>query len=233
MERRKFLESCLALSGTAALSQMSALAQTAPRLYEHTRLVDIHGVPLKASSVVAETNYIFHYPFVSTPCFLLNLGKPAVAENALRREDGTTYAWTGGVGPSKAIVAFSAICAHKLAYPTREVSFIRYQPKRSATSDAQVIHCCADHSVYDPASGARVLAGPAPQPLAAILLEHDAASGELAALGTVGAEQFDAFFRKYEFKLAMEHGPAKAQKAIGPTSVVRELTQYCKQTIQC
>ena len=233
MERRKFLESCLALSGTAALPQMLALAETAPRLYERTRLVDIHGAPLKASSVAAETNYIFHYPFVSTPCFLLNLGKPAVAENALRREDGTTYAWNGGVGPSKAIVAFSAICAHKLAYPTREVSFIRYQPKRSATSDAQVIHCCADHSVYDPASGARVLAGPAPQPLAAILLEHDAASGELAALGTVGAEQFDAFFRKYEFKLAMEHGPAKAQRAIGPTSVVRELTQYCKQTIQC
>jgi len=233
LERRKFLESCLALSGTAALPQMLALAETAPRLYERTRLVDIHGAPLKASSVAAETNYLFHYPFVSTPCFLLNLGKPAVAENALRREDGTTYAWNGGVGPSKAIVAFSAICAHKLAYPTREVSFIRYQPKRSATSDAQVIHCCADHSVYDPASGARVLAGPAPQPLAAILLEHDAASGELAALGTVGAEQFDAFFRKYEFKLAMEHGPAKAQKAIGPTSVVRELTQYCKQTIQC
>jgi len=233
LERRKFLESCLALSGTAALPQMLALAETAPRLYERTRLVDIHGAPLKASSVAAETNYIFHYPFVSTPCFLLNLGKPAVAENALRREDGTTYAWNGGVGPSKAIVAFSAICAHKLAYPTREVSFIRYQPKRSATSDAQVIHCCADHSVYDPASGARVLAGPAPQPLAAILLEHDAASGELAALGTVGAEQFDAFFRKYEFKLAMEHGQTKAQRAIGPTSVVRELTQYCKQTIQC
>jgi len=233
LERRKFLESCLALSGTAALPQMLALAETAPRLYERTRLVDIHGAPLKASSVAAETNYIFHYPFVSTPCFLLNLGKPAVAENALRREDGTTYAWNGGVGPSKAIVAFSAICAHKLAYPTREVSFIRYQPKRSATSDAQVIHCCADHSVYDPASGARVLAGPAPQPLAAILLEHDAASGELAALGTVGAEQFDAFFRKYEFKLAMEHGPAKARNGIGPTSVVRELTQYCKQTIQC
>ena len=233
MERRKFLESCLALSGTAAIPSMSALAQTPPRLYDRTRLVDVHGTPLKAGDVIAETNYIFHYPFVSTPCFLLKLGKPAVAETSLRREDGTTYAWKGGVGPSKAIVAFSAICAHKLAYPTRDVSFIRYQPQRSATSDAQVIHCCADHSVYDPASGARVLAGPAPQPLAAILLEHDAATGELAALGTVGPEQFDAFFRKYEFKLAMEHGQAKARNASGPTAVVRELAQYCKQTIQC
>jgi Rieske Fe-S protein len=196
-------------------------------------LVDIHGAPLKARTLVAETNYIFHYPFVGTPCFLLNLGRPAVTETALRREDGATYSWNGGIGPQKAIVAFSAICAHKLAYPTREVSFIRYQPKRSATSDAQVIHCCADHSVYDPASGARVLAGPAPQPLAAILLDYDAASDELSALGTVGAEQFDAFFKKYEFKLAMEHGRRRRRRRSGARPVVRELTQYCKQTIQC
>jgi len=31
----------------------------------------------------------------------------------------------------------------------------------------------------------------------------------------------------------MEHGQAKAQKRVGGTTVVRELTQYCKQTIQC
>ena len=86
MERRKFLESCLAISGTAALQALPALAQTAPRLYERTRLVDIHGAPLKARSLAAETNYIFHYPFVSTPCFLLNLGRPAVAEASLRHD---------------------------------------------------------------------------------------------------------------------------------------------------
>ena len=212
---------------------MPAWAETAPRRYDRARLVDVHGAPVKARALLAETNYVFHYPFVGTPCFLLNLGRPVVAAATLRREDGTTYGWDGGVGPSRAIVAFSAICAHKLAYPTRDVSFIRYQPQRSATSDARVIHCCADHSVYDPAAGARVLAGPAPQPLAAILLEYDPATDALAALGTVGAEQFDAFFTKYEFKLALEHGPAKAQKPVGATAVVRELAQYCKQTIQC
>ena len=233
MERRKFLESCVAVSGTVSLAALPAWAEVAPRLYDRARLVDVHGAPLKARAVAAETNYIFHYPFVGTPCFLLNLGRPVASAATLRREDGTTYAWHGGVGPSRAIVAFSAICAHKLAYPTREVSFIRYQPRRSATSDAHVIHCCADHSVYDPASGARVLAGPAPQPLAAILLEHDPATDELVALGTAGAEQFDAFFRKYEFKLALDHGPAKARGPVGATAVVRELAQYCKQTIQC
>ena len=158
---------------------------------------------------------------------------PLPSPATLRREDGATYAWNGGVGPARAVVAFSAICAHKLAYPTRDVSFIRYQPQKSATSDAHVIHCCADHSVYDPAHGARVLAGPAPQPLAAILLDYDAAADELHAVGTVGAEQFDAFFRKYDFKLAMEYGEGKARQPVGGQTVVRELSQYCRQTIQC
>ena len=233
MERRKFLETCLAMGGSVGLPALPAWAEMTPRLYERTKLVDIHGAPLKARALVAETNYIFHYPFVATPCFLLRLPAAVPSVSSLRREGGDPYASPSGVGPTRNVVSFSAICAHKLAYPTRDVSFIRYQPRRSATSDAQVIHCCADHSVYDPASGARVLAGPAPQPLAAILLEHDAATDELAALGTVGAEQFGAFFKKYEFKLAMEHGQAKAQKPIGGTTVVRELTQYCKQTIQC
>ena len=233
MERRRFLGSCVAMSGTVGLAAPPAWADTAPRLYAKVRLIDAAGSPLRARSLVAETNYVFNYPFVGTPCFLLNLGRPVAASTTLQREDGATYKWQGGVGPARAIVAFSAICAHKLAYPTRDVSFIRYQPQRSSTANAQVIHCCADHSVYDPASGARVVAGPAPQPLAAILLDYDAGTDELAALGTVGAEQFDAFFAKYEFKLALDHGAEKARRPIGSTAVVRELTQYCKQTIQC
>ena len=128
----------------------------------------------------------------------------------------------GGVGDRHSWSP-SPICAHKLAYPTREVSFIRFQSSRSPTSDGNVIHCCADHSVYDPAAGARVVSGPAPQPLAAILLDYDADRDELAALGTVGAEQFDAFFRKYDFKLAMEYGAGKARLPVGATTVLREL----------
>ena len=140
------------------------------------------------------------------------------------RADGASYAWTGGVGPAQSVVSYSAICAHKLAYPTRDISFIRFQSERSPTSDGNVIHCCADHSVYDPAAGARVLSGPAPQPLAAILLDYDGATDSVAALGTVGAEQFDAFFRKYDFKLTMEYGHGKARMPVGRGAVVRELT---------
>jgi len=234
MERRRFLESCVAVSGAAGIGALShAWAGTPPRLYERALLVDKFGAPLRAGALAAETNYVFHYPFAGTPCFLLRLARPVTAVTSLRREDGATYEWSGGVGPGRTVVAFSAICAHKLAYPTRDISFIRYQPQKSATSDAHVIHCCADHSVYDPASGARVLAGPAPQPLAAILLDYDPATDGLSAIGTVGAEQFDRFFSKYDFKLSMDYGPGKAKVPVGSETVVRELAQFCRQTVQC
>jgi Rieske Fe-S protein len=211
----------------------AAWADAEPQLYGRTLLVDPKGVPVKAGTLAAETNYLFHYPYAATPCFLLNLGRSIVAPATLRREDGTSYAWQGGGGPTRAFVAYSAICAHKLAYPTREVSFIRYQAQKSPTADARVIHCCADHSVYDPAQGGRVRAGPAPQPLTAILLEHDAAADAIYALGTVGAEQFDAFFRKYEFQLVLEYGQGKARRPVGASTTVHELAQYCRQAIQC
>ena len=233
MERRTFLGTCAAVSGAIGIHAWPAAAQGTPRRYPRARLVDAAGAPLHVRTLARETNYVFHFPFAATPCFLLDLGRPVKAAATLTREDGTPYAWQGGVGPAGSIVAFSAICAHKLAYPTPDVSFIRYQRQPSAKSVGQAIHCCAEHSVYDPASGARVVSGPAPQPLAAIVLEYDAAKDELAAIGTVGAEQFDAFFRKYEFKLALEYGPGKANRPVGATTVVKELDRYCRQTIQC
>jgi len=234
MRRRKFLESCAAVSGVAALDALAAVWTGATsRQYDRVRLVDSFGAPVRAAALAAETNFVFQYPFASTPCFLLNLGRPVPTPAVLARADGSSYGWSGGAGPTRSIVAYSAICAHKLAYPTRDISFIRYQPQRSPTSDAHVIHCCADHSVYDPAQGARVVAGPAPQPLAAIVLDYDVAKDELYATGTAGAEQFDAFFNKYEFKLALEYGDGKARARVTGTTVVRELTEYCRQTIRC
>jgi Rieske Fe-S protein len=234
MKRRSFLGSCAALSGAATLGPLAdAWAEAPPKRYGRTRLVDVHGKPLRARDLVTDTNYVFHYPFAATPCFLLRLGRPVTTAATLKREDGSTYAWTGGVGTDRSVVAFSAICAHKLAYPTRDVSFIRYQKDRSATSSGAVIHCCADHSVYDPSQGAKVVSGPAPQPLAAVLLEHDPGSDELVAVATVGPEQFDAFFQKYEAKLSLEYGPGKAKQAVGDRSEVRELSAYCRTTIQC
>lgn len=234
MKRRSFVGSCALISAAGSLGALAQMRSDAPpKWYARTRLIDIHGKALRAGALATETNYVFHYPFAATPCFLLRLPRPVVTPATLKREDGRSYAWEGGAGPDRSLVAFSAICAHKLAYPTREVSFIRYQKDRSATSGGSVIHCCADHSVYDPARGARVVSGPAPQPLAGIVLEHDAAADELYAVGTIGPEQFDAFFAKYETKLGFEYGPGKAKAPVAGSTVVRELSSYCKTTIQC
>jgi len=203
------------------------------RRYARALLVDVHGEPFKASSVLPRQNYVFHYPYAATPCFLLNLGKPLRPVPDLALEDGRHYALRGGVGAQASIVAFSAICAHKLAYPTRDITFIRFQTERSPKSDAERIHCCADHSVYDPAQGARVVRGPAKQPLAAIALDYDGEHDTLYALGTVGGELFDAFFTKYEFKLALEYGAGRARQSVGDKAVVREMAAFCRQTVEC
>ena len=234
MNRRDFLGSCTLLSGMASLAHADAGGDAAPmRRYARTLLIDIHGKPIGPNAIVGETNYVFQYPFAATPCFLLALDRTATRAE-LVNATGQAYAWDGGVGPRRSIVAYSAICAHKLAYPTRDVSFIRYQRSRSATSSGKVIHCCADHSVYDPTAGARVVAGPAPQPLACIALEHDPTRDELYALGTIGAEQFDRFFEQYAMKLSLEYGGVERAKApVADTTVVSELTSYCRNTIEC
>jgi arsenite oxidase small subunit len=235
MKRRDFLGTCTMLAGIGTLARADAAGDVAEiRRYKRSLLVDEHGAPIRLAALAAETNYIFQYPFAATPCFLLRFPEPVGAVPALRKERGGAYVAPAGVGPARNVVSYSAICAHKLAYPTREVSFIRYQKTRSATSSGRVIHCCADHSVYDPTAGARVVAGPAPQPLASIALEYDAVRDELAAVGTAGAEQFEPFFEKYAFKLELEYGGLdRARKTVDETSVVRELTNYCRTTIEC
>jgi arsenite oxidase small subunit len=230
MERRDFIKFCAA--SAAATGPAALAADSNPRMYSRARLVSGNGAPLRAKAVPANRNLIFHYPYASTPCFLLNLGRQ-VRPALLRTSDNRGYEWKGGVGAGSSIVAFSAICAHQLSYPTRDISFISFRTERSARNrHANVIHCCSEHSQYDPAEGARVVAGPAPQPLAAILLEHDSSTDHLHAIGTLGGEVFNQFFEKYAFKLSLEHGDA-ARSAVGGSCVVQELENYCKQQVKC
>lgn len=233
MERRDFIGACAA---AAALSARHAFAakNLKPRFYERVRLVDELGKPLRAAGLAVRENYIFHYPFEGTPCFLLNLGKPTVQNVRLKTEDGGSYTWPGGVGPQQAIVGYSAICAHRMTYPTRQISFISYRDQAAASkiSRPHTIHCCSEHSEYDPAAGARVLGGPALQPLAAILLEHEPASDALYAVGTLGGEMFNAFFRQFEFRLALDYGPG-ARRRVSRETTVWTLERFCKQQVRC
>ncbi|MCE9641790.1 MAG: (2Fe-2S)-binding protein [Betaproteobacteria bacterium] len=233
MDRRGFISICAA--GAAVGINPAQAANLRPRFYARVRLVDEARQPLRAANLAANRNYIFHYPYAATPCFLLNLGKPTQQAVTLKTETGGDYEWPGGVGPQNAIVGYSAICAHQLSYPTRQISFISYrsQPGPSRLTHGNVIHCCSEHSEYDPATGARVLGGPAPQPLSAILLEHDRVNDHLYAVGTLGGEMFEAFFAKYEFKLAIEYGDKRARQPVTGAAVVAELQKYCRQQVQC
>ena len=231
MERRGFIRFCAA--GFAAGAAPALAADAKPQLYARTLLLDEKGAPLLAKSIPPNRNLIFNYPYASTPCFLLNLGKPAQASAALRTADNHTYRWTGGVGPGRSIVAYSAICAHKLTYPTRDISFISYRAEKSpANKLAAVIHCCSEHSQYDPAEGAKVVAGPAPQPLAAILIEWDSTNDQLYAAGTQGGEGINDNNDNYEIKQKKEHGGA-AKRAVSGSCVVQELEHYCRQQVKC
>ena len=240
--RRRFMRLCattLALIG----ANPRVLGAAGERLSRYPRagLTDRQNRPLRASELVVGETYLFHYPYATTPCFLIDLGKPVEADVTLRTEDGATYRWPGGVGPRRSVVAFSAICAHRMSHPAREVSFINYrhQPVVFSNADAkrversQVIYCCSEMSVYDPAQGARVLGGPAPQPLAAILLEHDSADDSLAAVGTLGGEMFQRFFREFGSRIMLEHGTFEIEQLVADTAAVMPLDEFCQNQILC
>lgn len=203
---------------------------TSTQRHVRSQLVDAFGRPFLAKTIEPGVAHVFTYPFVATPAFLFSLEQPVVASSQTT-EAQQRYDAPAGVGPRKQIVAFSAICAHKLMYPTSQISFIGLR-KGVAAEPAQVIHCCGDDSRYDPAQGAKVLAGPAPQPLAAIVLEWDAKTDALHAVGVQGSDRFAAFFDKYAFKLEMEHG-AKAKALSGNTSVVQPAARYSRQWQSC
>ena len=234
MERRAFIKACAATCAFAAPDALAA-SDLRPRFYSRVQLMSDRGQPLRAADLAAGRNYIFHYPFEATPCFLLNLGKPTVRDVELKTETGSPYRWPGGVGPNRSIVGFSAICAHRLSYPTPQISFISYRDRSTspAAVHSNVIHCCSEHSEYDPAAGAKVVGGPAPQPLSAILLEHDAKTDGLQAVGTLGGEMFDAFFAKFEYRLALERGGNSVRRQASGGAVVKELEQFCKQQVRC
>ncbi len=236
MERRDFIRVCAASALGLGAGEAVPAADARPKPYARALLVDAGGQPLRASRLAAGENYIFNYPFEGTPCFLLNLGKPTVENVSLKTGNGSAYRWPGGVGPQRAVVAYSAICSHQLTYPTRQISFISYRDQSTASkiSKPRMIHCCSEHSEYDPAAGARVMGGPAPQPLCAILLEHNPADDTLHATGTLGGEMFNTFFSKYEMRLALEHGStSRAQQQIAATTIVSPLAQFCKQQVRC
>ena len=210
--RRKFFQICGGyVAGLASLHPKTTAASNPTRLYHRVQLMR-DSKPMRASDFEEGQVYIFHYPYVTTPCIIFNLGESVESPYQLKTESGSQYSWHGGIGPSRSIVAYSAICAHQMTYPARSASFINYRhskvvyfdENRSRQERQKIIYCCSERSVYDPKLGAKVLGGPAPQPLASIQLEYSVEDDTIAAVGTRGGEKFDEFLTKFEFRLQLD-----------------------------
>ncbi|MCP4981236.1 MAG: hypothetical protein GY935_12160 [Gammaproteobacteria bacterium] len=210
--------------------------------YGRVALVDPQSrETVKAAALEVGETYLFHYPFILTPCFQVDLGKAVTSESNLNMKQGERYRWQGGCGPRNSVVAFSAICAHKMSHPAPSVSFIYYRhgEVRFHNSENQVeqrsgvIYCCSEQTVYDPAQGARVLGGPAPQPLAAIELEYDALEDVFYATATIGGEMFDRFFRNFHDRLVIQYGRTDIDQAIADSSDLMRLGDYTSNQISC
>ena len=229
------------MAAVSANPRLLAEGRGPVKSYRPATLVNAEGKPITVGDLKTGETYVFFYPYVTTPCFLMNLGKQTASDVTLQTEDGEVYAWEGGVGPERSVVAFSAICAHKMSHPSRSVSFINYRHRdvnfidssKQPARRSQVVYCCSEGSVYDPVAGAKVLGGPAPQPLAAIRLDYDHDSGGLKASGTQGGDMFNKFLSTFEFRLALEFQITDVGQLIADSTAVTPMAEFCKTQIKC
>ena len=257
MDRRKFTRLCSSLvAGASTLSLVSRAAvaaatdTNAQKVAGHpipsTRLVYPNGEPVTTDSLAEGTAYIFHFPFKSTPGFLIRLrndDRQKTGEDSpvtLTDKNGRSYSWAGGVGPGNTIVAFSAICTHKMSHPAKPVSHLNFRPEDKVYYDrkgeqqrgSQLIYCCSEHSVYDPFEGARVLSGPASQPLASIGLMVDD-DNSLIANSLYGGDMLEQFVEKFGFRQAIEQNLVDPYTPSGAKTSVVPADEFSAMQILC
>ncbi|HJW54699.1 MAG TPA: arsenate reductase (azurin) small subunit [Burkholderiaceae bacterium] len=158
--RRMFLKSsggmAAAAVGAAVLPAAGAQAAT-PGLTATTTLNYPTRTVGKAAGLPVNQPVQFTYPDASSPCYALRLGSPV----------------PDGVGPDKDIVAYSAMCTH-MGCP------VAYD------GGTKVFKCGCHFSMFDPEDSGQMVCGQATEDLPRILLEYDAKSDALTAVGVDG-----------------------------------------------
>jgi len=242
MDRRDFIKLGV-IGGAVVVSNPDTLNNT---LYAHdgrlfqsynrVKLVDENSNAIKASKLVKEEAYIFNYPHVGTPNFLINLGKPAKRKVILKTQTGKEYLWSEGVGTFGAIVAYSGICSHQLMHPNKEISVVSYvknAEKTMACDRGGMIICAAHLSAFDPEEGGKNYAGPANEGLASIVLEHDEKTDELYAVGVLGPQRYQEYFASFKKQLKKDFGgKRKAKKLVKISAPVTTLSKYTKEVLK-
>ena len=240
-DRRNFIKLCVGAVTLGQMRQSFAAGKNLLKQYNRVKLVDFNGKPIIPEDLEAGQSYIFHYPFVTTPCFLIDVGSAVRESIRLNAENGGTYTWHGGVGPNHSIVAFAAICAHKMTHPAKSVSFITYRHEtinyedkdRQPQTGSQLIYCCSERSVYDVKRGAEVLGGPAKQPLTTILLDYDKTENCLFAVGTSGGELYERFFQTFSSRLQLEYLTTEIDTLVHRQTEVFHNQEFSKTQMAC
>ena len=232
MDRRKFHKLCGGLLSSAAATHLSlgtsAASDQGP--FPKSKLMYQDKTPVTLASLQTGVSHVFSYPYVTTPCFLVRLTRSAPGNGS----------WPGGLDTEQSVVAFSAICSHKMSHPAKPISHISYREQEVTFYDANgqsqtrdgVISCCSERSVYDPANLGEVLAGPAPSPLAAIALSADE-NGQISAIGSYGDDQYERFLSKFGFRLAMEYGVTDIRARAGAECTVQRADEFSAQQVLC
>ena len=228
MQRREFHRLCGGLLAGAANLSSTASANT--QAFPRSALIYDNNSPVTTDSLAEGSSFIFSYPFVTTPCFIVRL-------NTAAKKNGS---WQGGVGTDQSVVAFSAICSHKMSHPAKPISHINFRADKLTYYDSdgikqergQLISCCSERSVYDPANGGAVLSGPAPVPLASISLEVGD-NGQIFAVGSTGVDQYERFLEKFGFRLAMEYGVTDIRARAGEQTIATLAEEFSTQQIRC
>ena len=255
MDRRRFSLVCASLAAAAPLvARAAAVAEAdvarsavpgdgsagagpgtdpgAPR----SRLSFADGSPVTPAALAEDEAFVFGYPYVVTPAFLVRLGPGTLP-------DGSDGAPGGGMGGGTAdasrVVAFSAICTHRMTHPSRPISHIGYRTSPIAWLDADgerveragLISCCSGRSLFDPAAGGRVLAGPAPAPLARIELE--VSDGAVVAVGARDPGLHERFVDAFGFRLGLEHGIGDVRARSGDVVAIEPAARFSRQRVEC
>jgi arsenite oxidase small subunit len=100
----------------------------------------------------------FTYPDSSSPCIALKLGNGPVP---------------GGVGPDRDIVAYSRLCTH-MGCP------VAYD------ATARTFKCPCHFSSFDAEKAGQMICGQATENLPRVVLEYDARTGTVTAVGVEG-----------------------------------------------
>ena len=158
VSRRYFLKSGGAAAAVvgAAAVPMTASA-AAPAGVGTTTLPYPKRAVGKRASIVLNTATSFSYPDESSSCYVIRMG----------------HAVPGGVGPDKDIVAYSAMCTH-MGCPVVYDNGVR------------VFKCHCHFSMFDPENGGQMICGQATENLPKILLEYDASTDTVNAVGIDG-----------------------------------------------